>query len=186
MCGRYSLAKESVEVTVGTHRVRRQGTARYNIAPTQRAPVIRRNTHGLVFDDLRWGLVPESPMSPSDFRSSTPGPKPWPTSPPSGPPFEVGGVSLWLTGFTSGRSSAAPSNPGDSHEQTATSCCSPVFGNRGHRSIRPPRSNPSPSSPRPRTPWSRPSTTGCRLASTEKPQRSGWNRRPRSNFSKPS
>ncbi len=59
MCGRYSLAKESVEVTVGTHRVRRQGKARYNIAPTQRAPVIRQNAQNLVVNELRWGLVPE-------------------------------------------------------------------------------------------------------------------------------
>ena len=57
MCGRYSLAKESVEVTVGTHRVRRQGKARYNIAPTQRAPVIRRNAKNLVIDELRLSLI---------------------------------------------------------------------------------------------------------------------------------
>jgi putative SOS response-associated peptidase YedK len=59
MCGRYSLARESVEVTVGTDHVRRHGKPRYNIAPSQRAPVIRRNAQGLVVDELRWGLIPE-------------------------------------------------------------------------------------------------------------------------------
>jgi putative SOS response-associated peptidase YedK len=59
MCGRYSLAKESVEGTVGTEHVRRRGKPRYNIAPSQRAPVIRRNAQGLVVDELRWGLIPE-------------------------------------------------------------------------------------------------------------------------------
>ena len=59
MCGRYSLARESVEVTVGTDHVRRRGKPRYNIAPSQRAPVIRRNAQGLVVDELRWGLIPE-------------------------------------------------------------------------------------------------------------------------------
>jgi putative SOS response-associated peptidase YedK len=59
MCGRYSLARESVDVAVGTERVGRRGQARHNIAPSQRAPVIRRNAVGLAIDDLRWGLVPE-------------------------------------------------------------------------------------------------------------------------------
>jgi putative SOS response-associated peptidase YedK len=59
MCGRYSLTRESMEVEVGTERVSRRGKPRYNIAPTQRAPVIRRKAAGLAVDDLRWGLVPE-------------------------------------------------------------------------------------------------------------------------------
>ena len=58
MCGRYSLTRESMEVEVGTQRVPRRGQPRYNIAPTQRAPVIRRKAAGLAVDDLRWGLVP--------------------------------------------------------------------------------------------------------------------------------
>jgi putative SOS response-associated peptidase YedK len=58
MCGRYSLAREKSEARVGSERVRHQGRARYNIAPTQRAPVIRRTTAGLAVDELRWGLVP--------------------------------------------------------------------------------------------------------------------------------
>ena len=58
MCGRYSLARESVDVAVGPERVGRRGKARHNIAPSQRAPVIRRGTAGLAIDDLRWGLVP--------------------------------------------------------------------------------------------------------------------------------
>lgn len=59
MCGRYSLARESVEVTVGAEHVRRRAKPRYNIAPSQRAPVIRRNAQGLAIDELRWGLIPE-------------------------------------------------------------------------------------------------------------------------------
>ena len=59
MCGRYSLARESVDVAVGTERVGRRGQARHNIAPSQRAPVIRRKAVALAIDDLRWGLVPE-------------------------------------------------------------------------------------------------------------------------------
>ena len=58
MCGRYSLARETVEAWVGTERVRRHGKARYNIAPSQRAPVVRSTSAGLTVDDLRWGLVP--------------------------------------------------------------------------------------------------------------------------------
>ena len=59
MCGRYSLARETVDVAVGTERVGRRGQARHNIAPSQRAPVIRRKAVALAIDDLRWGLVPE-------------------------------------------------------------------------------------------------------------------------------
>jgi len=58
MCGRYSLAREQSEVRVGSERVGHRARARYNIAPTQRASVIRRTTAGLAVDELRWGLVP--------------------------------------------------------------------------------------------------------------------------------
>lgn len=43
---------------VGSERVGHRAQARYNIAPTQRAPVVRRTTAGLSVDELRWGLVP--------------------------------------------------------------------------------------------------------------------------------
>ena len=58
MCGRYSLAWEKSEMHVGSERVGHRAQARYNIAPTQRAPVVRRTTAGLSVDELRWGLVP--------------------------------------------------------------------------------------------------------------------------------
>ena len=61
MCGRYSLARDGAEVRVGPERVRHPGRARYNIAPTQRAAVIRRpdaRPGVLAVEELRWGLVP--------------------------------------------------------------------------------------------------------------------------------
>ena len=61
MCGRYSLAREGAEVRVGSERLRHPGRARYNIAPTQRAAVIRRSNAELgilAVEELRWGLVP--------------------------------------------------------------------------------------------------------------------------------
>jgi putative SOS response-associated peptidase YedK len=61
MCGRYSLAREGAEVRVGSERLRHTGRARYNIAPTQRAAVIRRSKTDLgilAVEELRWGLMP--------------------------------------------------------------------------------------------------------------------------------
>ncbi len=60
MCGRYSL-------TTPLEALRRvfsfEGSPnlqpRYNIAPTQSAPVLRRHPDGrLLYHELRWGLVP--------------------------------------------------------------------------------------------------------------------------------
>lgn len=61
MCGRYSLAREGAEIRVGSERLRHTGRARYNIAPTQRAAVIRRPKTDLgilAVEELRWGLMP--------------------------------------------------------------------------------------------------------------------------------
>ncbi len=58
MCGRYTLAKGQGEWEFADIRIEWKGSPRYNIAPSQRAPVIRLE-HGLpVVQELRWGLVP--------------------------------------------------------------------------------------------------------------------------------
>ena len=74
MCGRYSLAREKSEVRVGSERVLRQGRARYNIAPTQHAPVIRRTARGLSVEELRWGLVPRWSRGEAGGSGATGGP----------------------------------------------------------------------------------------------------------------
>jgi putative SOS response-associated peptidase YedK len=60
MCGRYTLADRTSYAfdEISGVRLEWNGRPRYNIAPSQRAPVIRLE-HGLpVITELRWGLVP--------------------------------------------------------------------------------------------------------------------------------
>jgi putative SOS response-associated peptidase YedK len=60
MCGRYTLADQTSYAfdEISGVRLEWNGRPRYNIAPSQRAPVIRLE-HGLpVITELRWGLVP--------------------------------------------------------------------------------------------------------------------------------
>ncbi len=58
MCGRYTLAEGQADWEFADLRIEWKGPRRYNIAPSQRAPVIRLE-HGLpVVAELRWGLVP--------------------------------------------------------------------------------------------------------------------------------
>lgn len=58
MCGRYSLTAPWQDV----HRIlSTEGEsfeARYNIAPTQEAPVLRQGENGRSLDRMRWGLIP--------------------------------------------------------------------------------------------------------------------------------
>jgi putative SOS response-associated peptidase YedK len=63
MCGRYSLSTpldELVETFDVTEVVLSDYRPRYNIAPTQEAPVVVRAPGGLRLGSLRWGLVPPS------------------------------------------------------------------------------------------------------------------------------
>jgi putative SOS response-associated peptidase YedK len=60
MCGRYTLADRTSYAfdEISGVRLEWNWKPRYNIAPSQRAPVIRLE-HGLpVITELRWGLVP--------------------------------------------------------------------------------------------------------------------------------
>lgn len=66
MCGRYALdvtgpeiAAAFTEILDATSGPGIQWVARWNVAPTQSAPVIRRSENGpVVVETLRWGLVP--------------------------------------------------------------------------------------------------------------------------------
>ena len=58
MCGRYTLAKGKVETELRDVRIEWRGPPRYNVAPSQRAPVIRLEQGLPVVRELRWGLVP--------------------------------------------------------------------------------------------------------------------------------
>lgn len=71
MCGRYSLTieQEALAVAVGVARIHHP-RPRYNIAPTQSAPVIEYGSEGFVAGLRRWGLVPS-----------------WADSPTAGPPL---------------------------------------------------------------------------------------------------
>ncbi len=60
MCSHYALADRTSYAfdEIPDVRLERNGKPRYNIAHSQRAPVIRLE-HGLpVITELRWGLVP--------------------------------------------------------------------------------------------------------------------------------
>ena len=60
MCGRYSSKDPAIrrlEAEFGFHHIRL--VPRFNIAPTQKAPIIRLNHNGqAVVEEYRWGLVP--------------------------------------------------------------------------------------------------------------------------------
>ena len=59
MCGRYSLAKPPKRIRIGdTEVILLVPRPRYNVAPMQRAPVIRLREGLPVVDELRWGLIP--------------------------------------------------------------------------------------------------------------------------------
>lgn len=59
MCGRYALTSppELIASLFGITLLS-QIRARYNISPTQSAPVVRQRKEGRALDELRWGLVP--------------------------------------------------------------------------------------------------------------------------------
>lgn len=162
MCGRYSLARESVEVTVGAEHVRRRAKPRYNIAPSQRAPVIRRNAQGLAIDELRWGLIPEwSRDDTIGFSLINARAETLAENRRSEAHSEVAAAWCWPTDSMNGNRWAAPSNPGDLSEAMATYCCSPGCGNIGNRRAWQHRWNRSRSSPHHPTRWWLRSTTGC-------------------------
>lgn len=60
MCGRYSIttAPEALARLFGTVGPVPNLPARYNLAPTQDAPVVRRGRDGLRLTLVRWGLIP--------------------------------------------------------------------------------------------------------------------------------
>lgn len=60
MCGRYSLTVDQEELASAfeVERVFSAHRPRWNVAPTQEVPVLRRDDEGVRLDDLRWGLVP--------------------------------------------------------------------------------------------------------------------------------
>ncbi|NJL77054.1 MAG: SOS response-associated peptidase [Saprospiraceae bacterium] len=59
MCGRYSLVTTdvAVQIQLGNMQLELPSIARYNIAPTQFAPVVTNTQPGL-FQHFTWGLVP--------------------------------------------------------------------------------------------------------------------------------
>ena len=58
MCGRYTLAPGQGNWEFGDIRVQWDGKPRYNIAPSQRAPVIITERGVPVLTEMQWGLVP--------------------------------------------------------------------------------------------------------------------------------
>lgn len=58
MCGRYTLAKGEGKWEFAHFRVEWKGPNRFNIAPSQFAPIIRMEQGEPVVRTLRWGLVP--------------------------------------------------------------------------------------------------------------------------------
>jgi putative SOS response-associated peptidase YedK len=69
MCGRYRLSrrKQAIEEYFGSVSGDEDWTPRYNIAPTQPAPVIRQNPKEPIreFSFMRWGLIPHWAKDPS-------------------------------------------------------------------------------------------------------------------------
>lgn len=60
MCGRYLITTpvEGLRAVFGFRNPAPNLPPRYNVAPTQRVPVVRRTAAGRSLDLLRWGLVP--------------------------------------------------------------------------------------------------------------------------------
>ncbi len=58
MCGRYTLAPGQGDWEFADVRVQWDGKPRYNIAPSQRAPVIITERGVPVLTEMQWGLVP--------------------------------------------------------------------------------------------------------------------------------
>jgi putative SOS response-associated peptidase YedK len=65
MCGRYSQTKDAETVARRFNAAGDAGPARFNIAPTQNAPVIGFAKSGPRLTSLRWGLVPSGAKDPS-------------------------------------------------------------------------------------------------------------------------
>lgn len=67
MCGRYSLTatEEALRSAFGYDGAPRNLRSRWNVAPTQDMPVIRRDGKALRLDMLTWGLVPYWAEDPS-------------------------------------------------------------------------------------------------------------------------
>ena len=66
MCGRYALSS-SVELLVELFALARTVSfdPRYNLAPTDVAPVVRTTDDGRALDLFRWGLIPFWAKDPS-------------------------------------------------------------------------------------------------------------------------
>lgn len=71
MCGRYATALSQADWSgifpLGPDTLQFP-EPRYNLAPSQGAPVIRRSGTGLSLAELRWGLIPAWAKSPADVR----------------------------------------------------------------------------------------------------------------------
>jgi len=67
MCGRYSLTatEEDLRKAFGHGGAPRNLRPRWNVAPTQEMPVIRRDADGMRLDMFAWGLVPYWAEDPS-------------------------------------------------------------------------------------------------------------------------
>lgn len=66
MCGRFAITQprfQHIESVLGADLG--AVTPRYNIAPTQAIPVIRKFTEGFAMDEMRWGLVPSWSKTPT-------------------------------------------------------------------------------------------------------------------------
>ncbi len=58
MCGRYTLSAGKASWAFAEVRIEWRGQRLFNIAPSQRAPIVRMEAERPVVRDLRWGLVP--------------------------------------------------------------------------------------------------------------------------------
>ncbi|MBL9139054.1 MAG: SOS response-associated peptidase [Verrucomicrobiales bacterium] len=60
MCGRYDLSESGRTLKIGDFElILTTSQPRYNICPTQKAPVVRRGPTGsCTLEELRWGLIP--------------------------------------------------------------------------------------------------------------------------------
>ncbi len=58
MCARYSLTKDHITITIGEYEIVIAIKARYNIAPSQKAPVIVQTPTGYAVKEMSWGWKP--------------------------------------------------------------------------------------------------------------------------------